>query len=139
MDPRSAKSLQAEVSPGPEAARRLGIDHVGDWSELEDFLARHGSSSSTLYYVAQRFSLEEVPPSVAAGKTPEAPLWAIAVAKQRPSSQLKGVAGRVYALMAGQSESQISVLRAPGQATLPAVLAGTRAVSARRPQRTVAV
>jgi Xaa-Pro aminopeptidase len=139
MDPRSAKSLQAEVSPGPEAARRLGIDHVGDWSELEDFLARHGSSSSTLYYVAQRFSLEEVPPSFAAGKTPEAPLWAIAVAKHRPSSQLKGVAGRVYALMAVQSESEIAALRAAGKATVPAVMAGMQAIRPRVSQRTVEV
>jgi hypothetical protein len=55
-------------------------------------------------------AMEEVPPSVAAGKTPVAPLWAIAVAKQRPSSQLEGVAGRVYALMAVQSESEIAAL-----------------------------
>jgi len=54
MDPLSAKSLQPEVTPGPEAAKRLGIEHVEDWSELEQFLAQQ-DSSSTLYYVPQRF------------------------------------------------------------------------------------
>jgi len=118
MDPRSTKSLQPEVSPGPEAAGRLGIGHVEEWSKLAEFLTQHGSSSSILYYVAQRFSLEEVPPGVANGKTPEAPLWAIAIAKQRPPFQLKGVADRVYALMAVQSESEIAALRAAGKATV---------------------
>ena len=33
--------LQPEVQPGPEAAKRLGMDHVVDWSELEGFLASH--------------------------------------------------------------------------------------------------
>jgi len=138
MDPLSAKSLQPEVTPGPEAAKRLGIEHVEDWSELEQFLAQQ-DSSSTLYYVPQRFSLEEVPTSVAAGKTPEAPLWATEIAKQRPSFQLKGVGARIYTLMAVQSESEIAALRAAAKATVSAVMAGMRAIRPGIPQRAVEV
>src|SRR5271169_5938311 len=36
--PFSRIGLQPEVQPGPEAALRLGIEHVVDWSELEGFL-----------------------------------------------------------------------------------------------------
>lgn len=137
---RSVKSLQPEVSPGPEAAGRLGIDHVEPWSKLAEFLTKRGSSSSTLYYVAQRFSLEEVPYSVVNDQTREAsPLWAITIAKQRPSSQLKGVADRVYALMAVQSESEIAALRAAGKSTVPAVMAGIRAIRPGVSQRSIEV
>ena len=140
MGSRSTKSLQPEVSPDSEAAARLGIGHVEEWSKLSEFLAQRGSSSTTLYYVAQRFSLEELPPSVANGKIPEAPpLWAIAIAKQRPSFQLKEVADRVYALMAVQSESEIAALRAPGKVTVAAVMAGMRAIRPRVSQRSVEV
>src|SRR5271169_3755289 len=31
--------LPPEVQPGPESAKRLGIEHVVDWSDLEGFLA----------------------------------------------------------------------------------------------------
>ena len=139
MGPQFAKSLQPEVSPGPEAAKRLGVDYVWDWTRLQEFLAQQGSSSSTLYYVPQRFSLEEVPASVAAAKTPEAPLWAIAIAKQRPSFQLKGVGSRVYALMAVQSESEISALRAAAKTTVPAVMAGMRAIRPGVSQRAIEI
>jgi Aminopeptidase P, N-terminal domain len=42
--------LQPEVQPGPEAAKRLGIEHVVDWSELEGFLAARAGQSPPLYY-----------------------------------------------------------------------------------------
>jgi len=137
IGPLSAKDMEPEVSPGPEAAKRLGIDHVEDWSKLVEFLALHGTSASTLYYVSQRFSLEDVPASVAGEKMPEAPLWAIAISKQRPGFQLKEVAGQVYALMAVQSESEIVALRAAAKATVPALMAGIRAIRSRVSQRTV--
>lgn len=133
----SAKQMEPEVSAGPEAAKRLSIEHVEDWSELATFLAQHGTSASTLYYVSQRFSLEEVPASIAGEKTPDAPLWAIAIARQQPALQLKEVAGRVYALMAVQSESEIDALRAAAKATVPAVMAGIRAIRPGVSQRAV--
>jgi Xaa-Pro aminopeptidase len=137
MDPLSVKSLEPEISPGPEDEKHFGIEHVEDWSELQKFLANEVSSSPTLYYVPQRFSLEEVPANVAAGRTPEAPLWATEIAKQRPSFQLKGVGGRVYTLMAVQSESEIAALRAAAKATVPAVMAGMRAIRPGISQRAV--
>src|SRR5271156_3573961 len=48
--PFSRIGLQPEVQPGPEAALRLGIEHVVDWSELEGFLASHAGQAPPLYY-----------------------------------------------------------------------------------------
>lgn len=137
MDPLSVKSLQPEVSPGPEAAKRLGIEHVEEWSGLQEFLKQHGNS--TLYYVPQRFSLEEVPPNIAAGKAPEAPLWVTAIANQQPSFQVKDVGGKIFALMAVQSESEINELRNAAKATVSAVMAGMRAIRPGIFQRSVEV
>ena len=139
MDQQSAKSLQPEAFPGPETAKRLGIDHVEDWSELQRFLEQRGASVSTLYYVPQRFSLEELPANVVDAKTPAAPLWAIAIAKQRPAFQLKDAGGSVYTLMAVQSESEISALRAAAKATVPALIAGMRNIKPGVSQRKVEV
>jgi hypothetical protein len=41
--------LQPEVQPGPEAAKRLGMEHVVDWSEFEGFLASHAGQAPPLY------------------------------------------------------------------------------------------
>ena len=50
-DPPFRKSgLQPEVQPGTEAAKRLGIAHVVDWSELEQFLSAHVIQRLPLYY-----------------------------------------------------------------------------------------
>jgi hypothetical protein len=36
--PFSKSGLQPEVLPGEESEKRLGIEHVFDWSKLQDFL-----------------------------------------------------------------------------------------------------
>jgi len=135
--PLFASSLQPEVTPGVETAERLGIDHVEDWSQLENFLAQRARSPSTLYYVADRFALEELPPHLTAERTPEAPLWTIAIQKKWPSFQLKGVGDRLYTMMAVQSQSEIAALRAAAKATVLAVMAGMRAIRTGVSQRVV--
>lgn len=80
MDPISVESLRPEVSPGPDAADRLGMYRVEDWSKLEQFMKERSSSTSILYYAPQRFALEELPPELAANKS-AAPLWAADLSK----------------------------------------------------------
>jgi len=139
MDPRSVKSLQPEVLPGAEAAARLGIDYVEDWSGFESFLTQKASSPSTLYYVPQRFSLEELPPSLAAQATPSAPLWAVTIAKKWPTFQLENAGNRVFALMAVQSPAEMESVRRAAKATVWAILAGMRAIKPGASQRVAEV
>lgn len=67
--------LQPEVQPGADAAKRLGIEHVVDWSELEAFLAQRAGSRPRLYYADDPARFEELPPNVLSRKAPQAPLW----------------------------------------------------------------
>jgi Xaa-Pro aminopeptidase len=138
MDPISVKSLRPEVSPGQDAAERLGMYRVEDWSELEQFMKEKASSASTLYYVPQRFALEELPPDLA-GEKAAAPLWAIDLWKKWPAVALKDVGGRIFTLMGVQSAAEIEELRAAAHASVPAILAGMRAIRPGVRQRSVEV
>src|SRR3954466_1665271 len=50
QDPFVDPDLRPEVSPGPESAKQLEIDHVVDWSELESFLAAPPVSSPKIFF-----------------------------------------------------------------------------------------
>lgn len=136
MDPLSVKSLQPEVSPGPDAAERLGMYRVVDWSELEQFLREKGSSASPVYYVPQRFALEELPPGLV-GQNAGAPLWAIDLAKKWPVFTLRDVGGQIFTMMSVQTSGEIRELRAAAHASVAAILAGMRAIKPGVSQRSV--
>src|ERR1017187_2804385 len=125
-----------EGTPGSNAVRQSGIEHVVDWSELENFLDKNGNSATTLYYLAPEYSLEELPPNII-GRPPGAPLWAITIAKKWPSCQLKEVRERVQALMDVQTPSEMANVRAAAEATVGAVMAGMRAIRPGVSQRSV--
>ena len=129
------KRVEPEVSPGADAAKRLGIEHVVDWTELEGFLAQRANSASPLYYIDS--AREELPANVSGGTAPDAPLWLISIAKKWPAFQPKPAGDRVSDLMAVQSPSETSELRAAARATVPAVLAGMRAIRPGASQRSV--
>jgi Xaa-Pro aminopeptidase len=139
MDPLSVKSLPPEVSPGTEAAARLGIDHVEEWSALESFLAKNARSLSTLYYAPQRFSLEELPPSLLAAQGPSPPLWAVTIAKKWPTLHLEDGGARIFALMAVQSPAEMESVRRAANATVRAILAGMKAIKPGATQRVAEV
>ena len=125
-----------EGSPGSDAVKRAGIDHVVDWSELTSFLEKNASATTTLYYVAIRGSLPDLPPNITGGP-PNAPLWGVAIAKKWPSFQLKEVGARVNALMDVQSSSELIDVRAAAKATVKAVMAGIHAIRPGVSQRSV--
>src|SRR5277367_5841122 len=64
--------LQPEVKPGPEAVKRLGIDHVVDWSELREFLGSRASQTPPLYYVGDSAKFAELPGDLLGPNPPDA-------------------------------------------------------------------
>lgn len=125
-----------EGSPGSDAVKQAGIEHVVDWSELTSFLGKKGIAPTTLYYAAVGRSVPDLPPDIT-GDPPNAPLWGIAIAKKWPSFQLKEVRSRVNALMDVQSPSELINVRAAARATVLAVMAGIRAIRPGASQRSV--
>ena len=41
--------LKPEVRPGSEDAKRLGVEHVVDWSDLNDFLSSPSSQGAFVF------------------------------------------------------------------------------------------
>jgi Xaa-Pro aminopeptidase len=133
-----SKILPPEVSATPEAAKKLEIEHIVDWSELENFLAQRATSPTILYFPSTSPDVAELPSNISGENHAEIPLWAITIAKKWPSSfQLKNVRGPVFALMAVQSPSEIAASRAAAKATVPAVMAGIHAIKPGVSQRSV--
>ena len=125
-----------EGLPGSNSVKHAGIEHVADWSELKSFLDKNGASVTPLYFAPTGYSLPDLPPTVS-GDPSNAPLWAIAIAKQWPSFQLKEAGGRINTLMDVQSPSELIDVRAAAKATVRAVMAGIRAIRPGVSQRSV--
>jgi Xaa-Pro aminopeptidase len=129
--------LQPEVQPGPEASKRLGIEHVVDWSELEVFLGRQASQARRLYYLNDPEGFAELPQNLVNQKAPGAPLWMQVLLLRWPAFEVDEVSERVQALMAVQSAEEIAALRSAAGATVTAVMAGIHAIRVGVPQRSV--
>jgi hypothetical protein len=67
--------LQPEVVPGSDTAKRLAIEHVVDWSELESFLVQRSRPDVRLYYADDPKQFPELPNNLLGTKAPKAPLW----------------------------------------------------------------
>jgi len=132
-----ARSLPAEVEAGPAAASRLGIDHVVDWKELEGFLDARAKPDAKLYYTGDGWALNELPPAFGLQKSEDAPAWLVAIAKRWPVFEVKEAGRNVADLMALQSPAELTSLRAAAKATVPAVMAGMRAIKPGLSQRAV--
>src|SRR5215831_11376090 len=135
--PLAKIGLQPEVTPGTEAVKQLGIEHVVDWSELEGFLARYASHAARLYYVSDPTAYSELPPNLTSQKVPEAPPWVQAILQKWPAFEVNEVSERVNALMAIQSTEEMMALRLAAKATVTAMMAGLRAIRANVSQRGV--
>ena len=59
--PYSRVGLQPEVRPGEQDAKRLGIEHIVDWAELESFLAARSTQPTVLYYAGDPVDRNELP------------------------------------------------------------------------------
>jgi Xaa-Pro aminopeptidase len=137
--PFSTSGLQPEVEPGPEAAKRLGIEHVVDWSELQGFLVSYAGAGQAppIYYGDDLSNFSELPPSLLSAKSPEAPVWLQILLQRWPAFEAKESSERIEGLMAVQSTEEAASLRSAAKATVTAVMAGMRAIRPGVSQRSV--
>lgn len=135
--PYAKSGLQPEVQPGPEAAKRLGIEHVVDWSELQGFLGARAKGKTVLYYANDSQTADELPADLLSSAAPSAPLWLQVILQRWPTLTAKEVRRQVGGLMAVQSPDEIAALRAAAKATVPAIMAGMRAIKPGVSQRKV--
>ncbi len=129
--------LQPEVQPGPDAAKRLGIEHVVDWTELQPFLESRAGEAPPLYYADDSKEFAELPRNLLRPKSPGAPMWLQIILQRWPAFEAKEAGERIQALMAVQSADEIAALRLAAKATVTAVLAGMRAIQPGVSQRSV--
>jgi hypothetical protein len=63
--------LKPEVQPGVATAKRIGIEHVLDWSAMEQFVAAEAGQSPRLYYAEDLSKFDDLPPNLLSTKSPE--------------------------------------------------------------------
>ena len=129
--------LQPEVQPGPESAKRLGMEHVVDWSALEGFLAPRAGQALPLYYGDDLSTFAELPANLLSPKSPQAPMWLQIILQKWPAFEAKESGERIGALMAVQSAEETAALRSAAKATVIAVTAGMLAIRPGVSQRSV--
>jgi Xaa-Pro aminopeptidase len=131
-DPPFHRGLRPEAVPTPDAAARLGFEHVVDWAELADFLSHH--TDVPLYFEALPGS--EMPPTVENPAAEHAPAWLQAILG-RWSFTTKDARRQIDSLMSVQSADERAALRAAATATVFAIKAGMRAIRPGVHQRAV--
>ena len=125
-----------EGSPDSAAVNHAGFEHMVDWAELARLLEKNKAAPVTIYYEADSYALPGLPSNIA-GDPPDAPLWALAIARKWPAFRLKEVRAEVSALMNVQSPTELLDMRAAAKATVQAVMAGMRAIRPGVSQRSV--
>jgi len=130
--------LQPEVQPGPEAERRLALQHVADWSELKEFFAsRIAEKNVSLYFASGSFHFAELPGNLLNTRSPEGPAWLQFILQKWPALEGKEAGDRIQDLMEVQSDDEIAALRSAAKSTVTALMAGIRAVKPGSSQRLV--
>jgi Xaa-Pro aminopeptidase len=135
--PFQKSGLQPEVQPGPEAAKRLGIEHVVDWSELEQFFSVRAVQRLPLYYVDDWAKFAELPHNLFGSKSPEIATWLQIILQRWRAFEAQEAGERITALMQVQSADEVAALRSAAKATVSALMAGMRAIRPGVSQRTV--
>jgi Xaa-Pro aminopeptidase len=135
--PYSRGGWKPEVQPGAEDAKRMAIEHVVDWAELEGFLAARAAQSSTLYYAADEWEFDALPSQMLSPKSANAPLWLQLILKKWPAFEAKDASDRISALMEVQNSEEIAALRNAGRTTVGALMAGMKAIRPNVSQRSV--
>jgi Xaa-Pro aminopeptidase len=129
--------LQPEVKPGPDAEKRLDLQHVVDWSELKEFLASRSAQKVPLYFASGFSHFDQLPEDLLSTQAPQAPAWLQVILQKWPSFDPEDATGRIQDLMAVQSEDEIAALRLAAKATVAALMTGIRAVRPGSSQRLV--
>jgi Xaa-Pro aminopeptidase len=131
------RGLQPEAQPGAESEKRLAIEHVVDWTNLESFLAARGGSAAILYYADDSSEFDELPAILLSQKSPNARAWLQLILQKWPAFETKDASERIQSLMEVQSADELAALRAAAKATVSALIAGIRAIRPNLSQRSV--
>ncbi len=123
-----------DVHPGAEAERRLDMQRVVDWSQLDDFLTRQIATGAVIYFEPDTAMLPE---NLSAIKERGMPAWVQILQKKWPTAQFRPVGTKLYTLMAVESTSEQQASRMAARATVVAFTAGSKAVHAGAWQREV--
>jgi len=135
--PFSKTGLKPEVQPGAEAEKRLDIEHVVDWAEMEGFFASRAGQSRTLYFSEDDTKFPELPPNLLSPKSPQAPVWLQIILARWPGYEARESGNEIDALLAVQNPEEIAELRSAAKATVTALMAGMRAIRPGVSQRSV--
>jgi Xaa-Pro aminopeptidase len=135
--PYQKRGLQPEVQPGVEAAKRMGLEHVVDWSELESFLATRAGTSQYLYYAEDVPKFADLPSKLLSTKSPDAPSWLQIILQRWPAFEAKDASSRMENLMEVQDAEEMVALRMAAKSTVAAVMAGMHTIRPNASQRSV--
>ena len=92
-----------ETKPGEEAARKVGLDHLVDWKELQGFLTEQAKAGAKIYYKPE---VAMLPENLSATKNNRAPGWIQALQKNFPTADFQLVGVKLYTLMAVESSAR---------------------------------
>jgi Xaa-Pro aminopeptidase len=129
--------LQPEVKPGPDAEKRLALQHVVDWTELKEFFDSRSGQKVSLYFARGFSHFDELPEDLLSTQSPQAPAWLQVILQKWPSFDAQDATGRIQDLMMVQNDEEIAALRAAAKSTVTALMAGIRAVKPGSSQRMV--
>ena len=135
--PYLKSGLKPEVQPGAESAKRIGVEHVVDWSEMQQFFAAKAGQPPPLYYAEDLSKFDDLPTNLLSAKSPEAPTWLQIILQKWPGYEAREASKQIQALMTIQSADEIDALRSAAKATVTAVMAGMRAIRPGVSQRSV--
>lgn len=123
-----------EVRPGDEEARKLGIDHVVDWMELQPFLSGQLKAGAKIFFKPEAAML---PGSLSASKDIRTPGWIQVLQKVFPGADFQSVGTKLYTLMAVESPSEQRASEMAARATVLAFNSGLHAIHPGVSQRDV--
>ena len=135
--PYLKRGLRPEAQPGAEAAKRLGIAHVVDWSEMESFFSERAARAPVLYFADAGLEFGALPPNLLSPKSPTAPIWLQPILQKWPALEARDATSQIEGLMEVQNVDEIAALRTAATATVAALMAGMRAIRPNVSQRSI--
>ena len=133
--PSAESKGSAEAKAGEEAERKVGLDHVVDWKEMQDFLTEQTKAGAKFYYKPEAAIM--LPENLSATKNNHAPGWIQVLQKSFPTADFRPARVKLHTLMAVESGTERHDSEMAARATVKAFIAGARAIHPGVSQREV--
>lgn len=124
----------AETTTGEDSVRKVGIDHLVDWKELQGFLTDQTNVGAKIYYKPE---VAMLPENVSRTKDNRAPSWIRVLQKEFPAADFRPVGMKLYTLMAVESRTERHDSDMAARATVRAFTAGAHSIHSGASQREV--